>query len=337
MLVDAKNFLWRSLRTIRKANHFPLLLPHFRLASGGLQTLDRDPQPLDPTLAEALRLCDGTQTLSAVCRQSGAPRSAVLDVHEQDMLILWHEPVPPVAPTAAKARKIILSPHPDDATLCLGGMVLSSPPGSVIVVDIFTQTAWTRFPTELRDVPRIQSLRWAEELLMSRLSGAVLHDLHLPEALLRDHPQAGIFSDPPAAWDEEVTECLAAAIEKLSNEHPLATWYIPMAIGAHLDHRIVRESARRKLEDVGVPRRNIRFYEDLPYAQELGVPMNLDGAISGERLAPENIEIEDVHLWKIELNRVYWSQVGWGQLMKLIEYARRVGGGSAVERVWRYA
>jgi len=339
MITGTKNFLRRQLRLIRGGCQYPVLMPQERVVDGGLQTLDRPVQPQPAEVVDALRLCDGTRTLAEVARESGATRSALLELVEAESLLMWRGPVRSdlaLAQGGRSVRAVVVSPHPDDAPLCLGGMMLQAVAGEVTVLDVFTRTAWSRFPTELNDVARIQTLRWAEERLMSRLSGANLQSLDLPEALLRQHMFSGIFSDgPTSSYDTDVAEALVAAVVPLSRAHPLAVWYVPLAVGNHLDHRIVRDATLAALARAGVVEDQVRFYEDLPYAEKLGGVPDFATIVPGRTLVPELIPIDAVVRWKLELNRVYWTQFTWSQITKLRDYATRIGDGHAAERVWR--
>ena len=131
-----------------------------------------------------------------------------------------------------------------------------------------------------------------------------------------------VFSCSIGEKDKEVMEKIRGAVREIAREHPHAKWFLPMGVGGHIDHRIARESVSEVLKETGV--RSVWLYEELFYAAEGGNGSPMAGC---EKRA---IEMK----WKLELCRVYWSQFTAGRLKVLEEYAKRVGEGEAVERVW---
>jgi LmbE family N-acetylglucosaminyl deacetylase len=336
MLGMLRQYLRRGWRGLWQGRLYPLLLPHCRVTDDGLAVFSRPPQAMPSSLCQALRHCDGTRSLSRICGETGIKRRDLLALRRQQALILWPRPVAPDMAQPRDVRHIIISPHPDDALLCMGGLMLQQPPGSTLVIDVFTQTAWTRFPTELNDVRQIAAVRRSEDRCALRLCGAALCDAQLPEALLRDHLYANVFTDPPAPWDQEVMAGLAPLMS-LAARWPAARWYLPLSVGNHLDHRIVRDTAATSLRQQGLHPRQLRYYEDLPYAVSLpGIP-DFAAAMPGHRLVPQCIDIHRQIRWKLEAARAYWSQFANDELYRLEEYAQRIGHGRAVERVWRLA
>jgi len=156
--------------------------------------------------------------------------------------------------------------------------------------------------------------------LMARMANAKLRVLGLPEALLRGHRLADIFSSEPDHRDTEVAQKLTDAIRQIANEHPHAAWYLPMAVGGHVDHRIVKESALSALKESKA--KSIWSYEELFYAAETGTPL------PGGQHKPIDAK------WKMELCRVYWSQFTPARTRVLEDYAKRLGNGRPVERIW---
>jgi len=113
---------------------------------------------------------------------------------------------------------------------------------------------------------------------------------------------------------------LGDAIKSIAAEHPHARWYLPMAVGGHLDHRTVKDVAACALKDAGV--RSIFFYEELFYAAETAA------SNAGGELKPVDIK------WKLELCRLYWSQFTPGRVQLLKDYAKKLGNGHPAERIW---
>jgi LmbE family N-acetylglucosaminyl deacetylase len=223
-----------------------------------------------------------------------------------------------------RVQNIIVSPHPDDAALsCAGEMLFTD---GVLVLNVFSRTAWWRFPYGPADLPKIQAARDMEEDLVSRLSGAEVRGLGLPEALLRGHRMEEVFTATPDRRDEEVVRNVTEAVAKLAREHPAARWYLPLGVGGHVDHRIARDAAFEGLGEV--ERARVHFYEDLPYAAK-GEKTDFFEKRSDLQLSREmmtSTDVEDLLDWKVELLRAYWSQLTWGQIEDVRKYGREQGG-----------
>jgi LmbE family N-acetylglucosaminyl deacetylase len=199
---------------------------------------------------------------------------------------------------------------------------------SHLVLNIFSKTAWWRFKDG--DVATIQACRRAEEDLISRLSGAAMTALDLPEALLRGHQMQDVFTAAAGDGDAEVSARIRNAVAATARQNSLAHWFLPLAVGNHIDHRIVRDAARAALESAHIKPNHVHFYEDLPYAAKFGRRPDFSQHLPGLTLQPEILEIDDLIGWKLELLRAYWSQFRWSELAELKAYTRTIGG----EAVW---
>jgi LmbE family N-acetylglucosaminyl deacetylase len=324
-VTELKNRLRRFVRGVRRAGHFPLLLPHHRLEPYGIEPLGQPRRELTAEQTSALKLADGTRPASQVARAAAVPRSWLMQAHEDGLLILWRAPVPPQPPKlSASAHTIILSPHPDDAALSCGGRMLAG--HNVLIVNAFSKSAWWRFPIGERDLPKIQACRAKEEDLVSRLCGAEIRALDLPEALLRGHKLEHVFTAAPGDPDRDASQAISRAVSELAARHALAHWFVPLAVGDHIDHRLTRDAARDALDAAGVKTNHLHFYEDLPYAAKLGPRADFSSHVPGLTLRQNPLEIDDVIGWKLELLRAYWSQFTWGSLVELRRHAGQVGG-----------
>jgi LmbE family N-acetylglucosaminyl deacetylase len=318
----AKGQLKRWVRGLRRSGDFPLRLPHFELAEAGIRAPDGSVTPLQPSTRKALDLCDGTRKLSQICRATGVARSTLLCHHDAGHLILWHTPPAPL-PTPQPISHIILSPHPDDAPLSLGGFLLTHP--NTLILTLFGQSTWWRFPDAAAHRDEILSLRNKEERLMAQLCGAVLQIEPLPEATQRGHTLETVFTASPTVCDDSASAAIRTLVRQVLSLHPQAHWYLPLGIGNHLDHRIARDAALAEL-----PQSQTTFYEDLPYAaQGAKATADLAGTSLVSRLLPCPIER------KLELLRIYWTQFTWSRIQLIGQYARQVGDGRAAERLWQ--
>jgi LmbE family N-acetylglucosaminyl deacetylase len=325
MLSTVKASLRRFIRGVQRGGQYPVLLPNHRLTDTGVATPDGNSRPLDPRLKSALALCDGTRTLSQVARQSRFPRGELIRAHDDGLLLFWRSALPRELPQLQHApHSIILSPHLDDAALSCGGRMLGDQ--SVLVVNVFNHGCWWRFPWTLDDAPKIQAVRHEEEAMIARLSGAAMKMLDFPEALLRGHTMEELFTIPPDHRDVEIAARVRDAIASLAKEYPLAHWFVPLAIGEHIDHHIVRDQAIAALQAQGVNPTHLHFYEDLPYAAKLGPEADFSTRLPAMPLREELLEIDDLFPWKLELLRSYWSQFRWVDFAKVVDYGRAIGG-----------
>jgi LmbE family N-acetylglucosaminyl deacetylase len=195
-----------------------------------------------------------------------------------------------------------------------------------------SQTRWWRFGEA--PIKEVQAIRAAEESLMARLIGARLRSLELPEALLRGYRYEQIATAQPGEQDAEVTRAVTAAAANAADQYPRAHWRLPLGVGNHIDHRLTRDAALAGLRAAGVEENRIGFYEDLPYAATLPKSPEFGDTPAGRTLKSSSFKIQI--RWKRELLRLYWSQINWSQIVEVGEYAARIGGGRAMERVWLY-
>jgi len=387
MLSSLKTRLRRLIRGYQRSALYPVLLPHHKLTDTGVKPLHLPERELAEPVRRALSFCDGSHTLAEVAEAASASRSHLIAAQEGELILLWPQQVPSAAPVMsepAKIRAIILSPHPDDAALSLGGLMLRSNPGppekqvdfieqsaltaaagdaptqavpapaetaspdplaqaifdpsEILIVNIFSKSAWWRFPptgesTDLsNDLALIQATRRAEDDLVSRLSGCPMRALDLDEALLRGHAMADIFTAVVGERDAVAAEGIRSAVTSLAGEFPAANFYLPLAIGQHVDHRIARDAALESLQAAKVPGSKILFYEDLPYAIK-GETSDFATAHPDITLTPLPVDITTDMDAKLEMLRAYWSQFSWSQLPELKTPAREGEIGAYVERI----
>lgn len=324
MLQRLKTVVRRTIRSWQRGRQYPLALPHWAMLPEHFPASAQDDR--------ALSLCDGQRTLAQAARAAGIGRSTFIELHERGLLVFWPTAVPEKAPILEHhPHAIIVSPHPDDAALSCGGRLLGD--HSALIVNVFSRTAWWRFAMTPSDLPRIQRIRQAEEQLISRLCGEPIMSLDLPEALLRGHAMETVFTATPGAAEEEPSRALRAALADLAHQHPLAHWYLPLGIGNHIDHRLVRDLGAAALRESGVKPTHLHFYEDLPYAAKDG-RVDRAGALPGMMLKQDLLDLDDRLAWKLELLRVYASQFRVTDLAPVRNYARLLGDGDPAEGVW---
>jgi LmbE family N-acetylglucosaminyl deacetylase len=323
LLDRARDELRRRVRGVQRARQYPVCLPHHRVTEAGVEGVDGAPRAVSPGVRRALGLADGTRTLAEIRRALKVSASELIRAQDEGLVLFWPRPVPPETPPPGRApHAVIVSPHLDDAALSCGGRMLGDM--ATLVVNVFSRSTWWRFGGE-GEIERVLECRRAEESLVGRLTGEPAVALDLPEALLRGHAMAEVFTATPDARDAEVTEQIGTKVAAIAREHPLAHWYLPLGIGGHIDHRIARDAALAALERAGTTPTHVHFYEDLPYAAKLAPNADFAHHLPGRVLVEERLDIEDELPWKIEVLRAYASQFRWAQVAEIGAYARALG------------
>ncbi len=240
---------------------------------------------------------------------------------------------------------IYLSPHLDDVALSCGGQIARRTRAgeSVTVITVFAGDEPASGISGLaRRLHRVWGIdrevvlaRRREDLESCRRLAAAAEHWDLLEAIYRQEPLVGahLYPDlaslfgPVRAADDELRASLDERLHALPAECEV---FAPLAIGGHVDHRLLREAAEAAL----APR--LAFWEDYPYVEKWRALGRALGRRSGWR--PETLPLgEDEIAAKIESIAAFRSQVGalFGRRRKLERRvrrrARRLGG----ERIWR--
>lgn len=239
---------------------------------------------------------------------------------------------------------VVLSPHLDDGVLSCGSRLAAATAagGRARVVTVFAgdDPATPRNPlaSELREVwalapGEVVAARREEDREACRRLGAEAEHWPYREALYRPddgpplYPTLEALYGESAAGDEALLGEVAVAIAALP---PARLLLAPLAVGGHVDHRIVRRAAERS-------GREVVFYEDFPYvewkwralARALGARRDWDADV-----LPLDAGLLERRAAAIE---AYASQVPAlfrtpARLRKQLRRAARRAGG---ERIWR--
>jgi LmbE family N-acetylglucosaminyl deacetylase len=267
-------------------------------------------------------------------------------------------------------RILFVSPHPDDAALSCGGLILRlrEAGDEVTILTIFSAygrldrlTPYQRLalgfgedggpndggPNDRVPTPsQVMELRRDEDRAYARRVGAALIHLDLPDAVFRNYVGDEELMGEPKPGDPAPVAELATVNRDLRPERV----YLPMAVGSHVDHRLARRAGIALSETGELDAEAVRFYEDFPYAHNLAFddPAGLDAelAAAGLALEPELVAIDDCLERKVAGLQDYPSQLGrlFGgddpMSRAVRERARNVGaraGLAAAERYWRVA
>jgi LmbE family N-acetylglucosaminyl deacetylase len=168
----------------------------------------------------------------------------------------------------SSARHIFLSPHPDDVVWSCGGRIaeLVSAAKSVVVITVFDGDSslpkgleWERWRGLARpSLRRLEDIRALENLGASRISFGLVDAALRHDGEKWNYRGPGSLNGPMAQQDE----CLVNIIRKKLAEFLTEADYLnlPIAEGAHLDHRIVRKAAD------GLSKHSV-YYEEFPYSR----------------------------------------------------------------------
>ena len=212
---------------------------------------------------------------------------------------------------------MFVQPHFDDAALSVGGTIAleasrGRPP---LILTVFggepDLASLTPFARQLHDGwgtgdGTIEARR-AEDAAAIRLLGARTASLPFRDAIYRGdrypsfpHLRGQVHPDDGAVRDE-----IVAALAALWEESGRPTIHVPLAIGGHVDHQLVRD-AGEVLHARGVP---VAFWEDFPH---LTVAGDLDRALAASRvgpLAPSVVDVTPVIEIRIAAILAYASQI----------------------------
>ncbi len=236
---------------------------------------------------------------------------------------------------------LYIAPHLDDVALSCGGQIAKrtrlgeqvlivtvtagDPP-----VDDLPPFALAHHQSWQLDAETVVADRRAEDIESARCLGADYHHLDLLDAIYRRshdgqalyNNDLQLFSTVPSA-EATLLEQLAVKLRGLPSADLVVA---PLAIGGHVDHRLVRQAAEQTFA-------TLTYYEDYPYVQWGGLG---DAVASGWECELISISEKD-HRAKIAAIAAYKSQIEHlfenytDMQMRVTAYADQIGG----ERLWQ--
>jgi LmbE family N-acetylglucosaminyl deacetylase len=231
--------------------------------------------------------------------------------------------------TASQHRRLlVLAPHPDDAALSVGGLLvrLREP---VVLCTIFGRSNYTSrgFHAHWQTV---SAIRKTEDAAFAASIGATLRYPALPEAAIRIGPSERLIFAKAGGRVADYPRLDAVLEATIASMRPRAV-LAPAALGGHVDHILVRRVVSRILRTRDVP---IAYYEDLPYAARIGAWRLVESILSFDaRLKPLTVDITDQLTGKLRRLGLYKSQLGPAERSAVRRHSKRWGPG-AVERLW---
>jgi LmbE family N-acetylglucosaminyl deacetylase len=252
---------------------------------------------------------------------------------------------------------LFLSPHLDDAVLSCGGHIhrRTAAGERVVVVTVFAgapEGGPTMLAVELHalwglpaDPREALAARVGEDDAALAALGAEPERWGLLDAVYRGRATASglteasyptlrsLFAQPGNDPDELG---LSRTITELLRALPAARWvFVPLGVGRHVDHALVRRASELAFPDDD----RLRYYEELPYARRwLAVRRALRrGVPPGRKWTHETVRLSTADLdAKCRAIACYASQLGpvfrdEADLRRQVKKALRRGG----ERLWR--
>jgi len=244
---------------------------------------------------------------------------------------------------------LYLSPHLDDAVFSCGGRIWQQTRAGerVAVVTVFAgapnpEDPLSPYAEELharwRHPTGAVRQRQAEDVrALALLSADAIHWPYL-DCIYRTAPDGSFpYADEDALWGE-IHASDADLIPELARRVASLTLpsggrlYCPLAIGRHVDHRIVRRAAQ-------VSEHHLTYYEDFPYARD---PQALQAVLGDDRWEPEVMTLSRGALEaKAAAIACYRSQIStfWSTPddieATVCDFAEQTGGEQPGERYWR--
>jgi LmbE family N-acetylglucosaminyl deacetylase len=155
----------------------------------------------------------------------------------------------------AGGRRLVISPHPDDAVLSLGATILGlrgrSEPVTVVTCfagmpNVETDASWWDSRSGFTRAVEAVAWRRDEDRRACALLGCDVLHLEVPDGPYRTED-----------WEARLVPALASLIA------PAATVYVPAGIADNPDHELARRAALRASLDASA---DVLLYAELPYA-----------------------------------------------------------------------
>lgn len=243
-------------------------------------------------------------------------------------------------------KLVVVSPHRDDAAFSLG-LALETwirDGHTVTVLNCFTQSSYAPY-SDVEAVHAndrtsfVSALRKREDQAWNKLLGDRLrfYDLDLLDAPLRlNCSTEEVLTVAIRPGDRALARVQGAIAKLVGHATQERTWVVaPLAMGGHIDHRIVHQAALQALAAEDAP---LALYEDLPYAAREGEADRLPALAAGTGRAlsaafasapSEDPEAAIARKWRFA--ECYDSQIDSEVVGSIANFSRRYDGR---ERLW---
>jgi LmbE family N-acetylglucosaminyl deacetylase len=233
---------------------YPRLLPHVGRHKDAVYFGAARVAPLSVGEAEFLDRCDGTRTLAGAA--SGCNVSADFIASAARWMIWWPAPVAARANAAPRRpiERLVLSAHPEDAWLGMGGrMIAEAEEVSTLVQTVF-QVYTGAHGASFRTTRELAMACADETITAAQLGGVACECFSIPEY------EARRLHHMP---DEAARELLQLRIADLLAELGPREVFAPAALDGDVDATLVFEAVLGLLGE-GILEGNLHLYEDSP-------------------------------------------------------------------------
>ena len=253
-------------------------------------------------------------------------------------------------------QHVLLSPHFDDVVFSCGALVAQWARSGqrVAIVTIcaglppagplsaYAGKLHRRWSPRLESQPaQMVAQRRAEDLRAADMLGAMAIHLTVPDCIYRLNPDGGWFYEGHAqifgalhAAEQHLPQQIAQQLVRVSGVTADTRIWIPLALGNHVDHQLVRAAAQQ----CALPGRR-GYYEDYPYAEDAAAIAGITLPSSGLAAHALPISAQDLGT-KLAAISAYESQLssfwidGAEMHRRVTDYALLVGTGAPAERMW---
>ena len=243
-------------------------------------------------------------------------------------------------------RVVVVSPHRADAAFSLGLAIPSwlAAGHRVEILNCFTQSEHAPFSdvdslhgNDKRSF--VSAVRRREDIAWNKLLGGRLKftDLEMLDAPLRlSCSLDDVLAVEIRAGDRALAR-VSGALRKVADrgEPGQLALVLPLAVGEHIDHRVVHGAAFEALRATDLP---IAFYEDLPYAARPGAAASIENRVAASGFAlrpcfaePVAVDVHAATRRKHQTIDCYDSQVDNQVALQMASFGEIYGGR---ERLW---
>lgn len=241
---------------------------------------------------------------------------------------------------------LIFSPHRGSAALSLpvALSVWLTQGHRVTLVTVFSRSLEAPFSDVDTVHPNdrltyVSAMRRKEDEHLQRMHPRLqIIELNLKDAVIRHRIAANEVYHLPASPADTAVDKIQKTLAKLAGQqlYPVEAIVLPLGIGGHLDHRVVRDAVLAAEPRGALP---VAFYEDQPYASqakgfgELEALTDCEG-LDASQLKPLRIGSDDAHAVRARTLALYGSQIDEQLAAGITAYAARH---QACDRLWVFS